>query len=379
MSRTYAASILMVFVAFTSVLIESEPHATTKTEPKKEKAHSDQHEESQNTIRNSYYHKPGGSFFFTNVGPNSFEYRGMFQPGESPVNFISNFTSFFNDFPEFSKLSSFEDLFSRKKQLSPTTPISPKRTPSQYKFNPSLPTIRPRVMTNDVLRFPNSNVRYLKNSPILKVNIHEYKNNRKSMQKFNKSSYQESKKFRKELQRQGPQSPYNLPEEPTYKIQRNKTTTPPPSLYNFEILKSKALYAARPLPDNALRRKGFFPKSTSEVYFPNYDILRGKARVKKYPKIFKFNDYRVNIVEFDREKKNGKIDDLAKADALDPTNVPRKTFLILRGGVYDDDRVARRRISVNRTPFKSEQQDFYDVFADDNEFSNDDSFFYNFW
>ncbi|XP_076332006.1 uncharacterized protein LOC143237057 [Tachypleus tridentatus] len=382
MSRTYAVSILIVLIG---VLIESAPHTASKTEYKKEKAYNGQHEELQDSIRNNYFHKPGGSFFFTNVGPNSFEYHGMFQPGENPVNFISDFTSFFNDFPEYSKLPSFEDLFSSKKQLSRATTTSPKNKSSQYTFNPSLTTTRPHVIINDVSQFPNSNVnvRYLKNNHILKVNKYEFENNSsvkerfknrpfknvKSRQKFNKSNSQERKKIKKELQRERPKSPYSSLQEPTYEIQRSKVTTPPSNLYNFEILKSKALGADR--SDHVLPRRGFFSTYKGDVY----DIFRSKARVKTYPKIFRFNDYRVNIVEFDRNKKNGNIDDLSKGDALDPANVPRKHFLILHGGVYDDDRISRKRFGVNQIPFKSERQDFYDIYADDDEFENDDSFF----
>uniref|UniRef100_T1KV49 Uncharacterized protein n=1 Tax=Tetranychus urticae TaxID=32264 RepID=T1KV49_TETUR len=71
--------------------------------------------------------------------------------------------------------------------------------------------------------------------------------------------------------------------------------------------------------------------------YPSYNIYKGgdddDAGVK-WPKIFKFTDGRVNLSEFERNKKSGKIKFLNKEDAHF-ADVRRDSFLILHGGAYN--------------------------------------------
>ncbi|XP_053209917.1 uncharacterized protein LOC128393730 [Panonychus citri] len=71
--------------------------------------------------------------------------------------------------------------------------------------------------------------------------------------------------------------------------------------------------------------------------YPSYTIYKGgdddDAGVK-WPKIFKFTDGRVNLSEFERNKKSGKIKFNNKEDAYFD-DIRRDSFLILHGGTYN--------------------------------------------
>lgn len=64
----------------------------------------------------------------------------------------------------------------------------------------------------------------------------------------------------------------------------------------------------------------------------NYDVVLGHNR---YPKIFKFNEERINIEDFDREKKL-RLYKLSKEgqNEIEPENVKRDQLLILHGGIF---------------------------------------------
>ncbi|GIX98253.1 uncharacterized protein CDAR_115851 [Caerostris darwini] len=65
----------------------------------------------------------------------------------------------------------------------------------------------------------------------------------------------------------------------------------------------------------------------------NYDVVLGHTR---YPKIFRFNEERVNIEDFDREKKLRfyRLGDNGQNELSEPENVKRDQLLILHGGIY---------------------------------------------
>ncbi|XP_074596136.1 uncharacterized protein LOC141851301 [Brevipalpus obovatus] len=67
--------------------------------------------------------------------------------------------------------------------------------------------------------------------------------------------------------------------------------------------------------------------------YPPYNYYRGEDEAAtKWPKIFKFTDGRVNLSDFERNKKLGKVK-FTKKDAFD--DVRRDSFLILHGGAYN--------------------------------------------
>lgn len=63
-----------------------------------------------------------------------------------------------------------------------------------------------------------------------------------------------------------------------------------------------------------------------------YDIVLGHTR---FPKIFRFNEERINIEDFDREKKL-RLYKLSKEgqNEIEPENVKRDHLLILHGGIF---------------------------------------------
>ncbi|CAL1279075.1 unnamed protein product [Larinioides sclopetarius] len=65
----------------------------------------------------------------------------------------------------------------------------------------------------------------------------------------------------------------------------------------------------------------------------NYDVVLGHTR---YPKIFRFNEERVNIEDFDREKKLRfyRLGRKEQNELSEPENVKRDQLLILHGGIF---------------------------------------------
>lgn len=70
------------------------------------------------------------------------------------------------------------------------------------------------------------------------------------------------------------------------------------------------------------------------VGYPAYNYYKGNEEdaAGKWPKIFKFTDGRINLNDFEKDKKLGKVK-FAKKDPLFD-NVRRDSFLILHGGTY---------------------------------------------
>lgn len=69
--------------------------------------------------------------------------------------------------------------------------------------------------------------------------------------------------------------------------------------------------------------------------YPSYTYYKGAEDDAgiKWPKIFKFTDGRVNLSDFEKDKKLGRIKFNKKDDYLD--NIRRDSFLILHGGAYN--------------------------------------------
>lgn len=65
----------------------------------------------------------------------------------------------------------------------------------------------------------------------------------------------------------------------------------------------------------------------------NYDVVLGHMQ---YPKIFRFNEERVNIEDFDRQKKIRfyNLNKKEQNELLEPENVKRNELLILHGGIF---------------------------------------------
>lgn len=166
--------------------------------------------------------KPQASFFFTNVGPNHFEYRGVFDQNAVPISFRDNPETLLQLIPQLPRL--FDDPF---------TP--PKEPPAQLLLQPPPKLLDP----------------------------------------------------------------------------------PPPPLTLLQPVLNFVEPPQQPFPPE-------------RQLFPKYDYIRGP----QYPKIFKFNDERISIVEFERSKREGHFPK-RRNDPLDPDRVARSNFLIFHGGLFN--------------------------------------------
>ncbi|CAN8006190.1 unnamed protein product, partial [Ixodes hexagonus] len=180
--------------------------------------------------------KPQASFFFTNVGPNHFEYRGVFDQNAVPISFRDNPETLFQLIPQLPRL--FDDPF---------TP--PKSPPTQILLQPP---------------------------PKIVVDHHP---------------------------------------------------PPPPPL---TLLQPVVNFLDPPPPPPEPRQRPALPE---RQLFPKYDYIRGP----QYPKIFKFNDERISILEFERSKREGRFVK-RRGDSLDPDRVARSNFLIFHGGLFNAQR-----------------------------------------
>ncbi|XP_064480531.1 uncharacterized protein LOC135394032 [Ornithodoros turicata] len=175
--------------------------------------------------------KPQASFFFTNVGPNHFEYRGVFDANALPVHFNGDPQAFLQLIPQLPRL--FED------------PFPPPPDPNKEGLPPQL-----------LLGAPP------------------------------------------------PKEPPSIPPPP-----------PPP----LTFLQPVVNILPQPSP----------PKNT----FPQYDYVLGGRLDGEHPRIFKFNDERISILEFERSKREGRFS-RRRGGTLDPERIPRKNFLIFHGGHF---------------------------------------------
>ena len=86
-------------------------------------------------------------------------------------------------------------------------------------------------------------------------------------------------------------------------------------------------------PNNEISHNSLAPASG----YPNYNYYAGNENENdasaKWPKIFKFSDGRINLYEFEKDKKIGRIKFSKDEDPLFD-GVRRDSFLILHGGTY---------------------------------------------
>ncbi|XP_067134730.1 uncharacterized protein [Centruroides vittatus] len=136
-------------------------------------------------------------------------------------------------------------------------------------------------------------------------------------------------------------------------------TTPRPVYRDVQEVAPRPTHSPRarfkpaegPPPVNELfRRKDGMPAPKS--------LGKNKLLAEEYPKIFKFNDERINIIDFDRSKKYGSDHaSLNRGDYLDPDKILRDKFLILHGGVFkmDDSGPVERSepLTGNRIEFEN--------------------------
>ncbi|XP_077559307.1 uncharacterized protein LOC144174462 [Haemaphysalis longicornis] len=195
--------------------------------------------------------KAQASFFFTNVGPNHFEYRGVFDQNAVPISFRENPETLFQLIPQLPRL--FEDPFSSPKGPSAQLLLQP---PPRLTEPPAPPPPPPLTLLQPVVNF--------------------------------------------------------IDEPPTNVVEHVPPPPPPP-----------------PPPPQPPSR----PQSLPPGGFPKYDYIRGP----QYPKIFKFNDERISILEFERIKREGRLT-RRRGDALDPDRVARSNFLIFHGGLFNAKR-----------------------------------------
>ncbi|XP_070391310.1 uncharacterized protein [Dermacentor albipictus] len=212
--------------------------------------------------------KAQASFFFTNVGPNHFEYRGVFDQNAVPISFHENPETLYQLIPQLPRL--FEDPFSAPRGPAAQLLLQP---PPKLTEPPAPPPPPPLTLLQPVVNFIEDPV-----------------------------------------------------PPPTAVVEHVPPPPPPPP-------------PPAPRPQARLRPGGF----------PKYDYIRGP----QYPKIFKFNDERISILEFERIKREGRFTK-RRGDALDPDRVPRNNFLIFHGGLFKAPREQEYGNLVAPPPPRSE-------------------------
>ncbi|KAH7969414.1 hypothetical protein HPB52_017807 [Rhipicephalus sanguineus] len=213
--------------------------------------------------------KAQASFFFTNVGPNHFEYRGVFDQNAVPISFRDNPETLFQLIPQLPRL--FEDPFSAPKGPAAQLLLHP---PPKLTEPPAPPPPPPLTLLQPVVNFIED------------------------------------------------------PVPPPTAVVEHVPPPPPP-----------------PPPPPAPRPQARLPPGG----FPKYDYIRGP----QYPKIFKFNDERISILEFERIKREGRLT-RRRGDALDPDRVSRNNFLIFHGGLFKSPREQEYGNLVAPPPPRSE-------------------------
>ncbi|XP_076345020.1 uncharacterized protein LOC143244366 isoform X2 [Tachypleus tridentatus] len=363
-------SFLVILTVLSEGLTETSNPKPSETQTKADDDHISQQEQPQASNRNK------GILFLTNPSPNRFQYRRTFEPRKNLAEPGKGFSSFLKDFSDFPKHSSFEEIF----KFQPSQPVRPNSTPRSYKFNPSTAIRRPLVYNspqyaNSRERYENKNNRF--KSSILEYGLQNPNQNNKNwlIQNRNSAHSDNSPYIRKHLDvREDPQNPYEPAVIPIYHIPRRHANKSPPK--QTDSFRQKA-----PLSPGFQQNNGKQSQRLSSPlleYLTTSNIFGSNENVDEYPKVFKFNEKRINIVEFDRDKKNGLIENLEKGDSLDPENIPRNRFLIFHGGVYEQDDTLDTRgiIEDEQEPFKPVQLNFSDFFNNNDEDKEEGFIFY---
>ncbi|XP_076312316.1 uncharacterized protein LOC143225946 [Tachypleus tridentatus] len=365
----YEVSFLFILITFSRGLTPS-----TTNDPQPDKEDGNYYKQEQFQINNK------NADFTSDVNLNKFEYRRIFGPREIPKHNEISFTTSFNHFPELPTFTSLPEEL--KENINPSLTRAPTRTstrPTRYKFNPPLVMYTQLISVRGEPRYQNRGIIYQKHKPKVVGNGPEYgtedptePRNSNQERRANNPNLREKLGVGEDVQRKGPQSPYIPPEETIYSIPLRKTTTSPPEQSDPLILKIRRPHSHQ--QNNVSQRRKLSFSLEDEEYLPKYTIFRGNTKAEEYPKVFRFNEKRINIVEFDRDKKSGRIENLEKGDILDPDNIPRKKFLIFHGGVYDQDDTVptRRNFGVIEEAFKIVQ----DYFKDEHQVQNDGYVFY---
>lgn len=112
--------------------------------------------------------------------------------------------------------------------------------------------------------------------------------------------------------------PRDQPEAPPFHF-----PTVPPSIRRIltPTIVDRAVQIPRPIS-----------RETFDGPLKKYDVVLGNLNTK-YPKIFRFNEERMNIVDFEKQKKL-KLGGDSPNSISGPEYVPREQFLILHGGIF---------------------------------------------
>ncbi|XP_015927126.1 uncharacterized protein [Parasteatoda tepidariorum] len=230
----------------------------------------------------------GATFFFTQLEPHRFEYRAMFQHRRNDFQpFVHEFQPFSRDYPPLPKLSSLSDFtdFFHNNDPFPKLPDFPNT-------NEHFPKIADFANKNEhfpkIADFANKNEHFPK--------IPDYNNN-------------------------------HFPKIPDF-INNNEPFAKLPE-FTFPTLSPEVKRVWNQVP--VLQPP---PKPIIEVDNPlikNYDVVLGQVT---YPKIFRFNEERINIEDFDRQKKLRYFNLAKHGDVSDTENVKRDHLLILHGGIF---------------------------------------------
>lgn len=240
---------------------------------------------------------PQASFFFTNVGPNHIEYRGVFDPNAVPINFKDSPDALFQLIPELPKLFDFDT-----RGIPP--PQEPPRPRQPLPSRLPLPTpVLDDAVPGDPL--PLAPVAPLRAAP------------------------------RIPLRPPAAVVPIQVPQAGPVPVD------PPHQVYPLAL----------PPPPNLQ-----LPERLNDP-FPKYDYVRGSF--DGYPKIFRFNDERISILDFDKQKKAGQVL-RRKGDDLDPERVPRNSFLIFHGGHFPSKEDSFGKSRFNSAPKSNRFSNFVD-------------------
>ncbi|XP_028967089.1 leucine-rich repeat extensin-like protein 3 [Galendromus occidentalis] len=243
---------------------------------------------------NPFQGSPQAFFFFTNVGPNHIEYRGVFSPSAVPLNFKDSPDALFQLIPQLPKLFNFDN----RGIPPPQEPPKPRQP-----LPPRLPLPTPQIIEDPV---PLAPIELPPAAP---------------------------------LSHSPPRLPLNPPPPPPPPPPVPADVPQRPSLIQPEPPRQVYPLALPPPPNLQLADRPI------NQPFPKYDFVRGSF--DGYPKIFRFNDERISILDFDKQKKAGQVI-RRKGDDLDPERVPRNSFLIFHGGQFPskEDSLSRNRLDT---------------------------------
>ncbi|XP_054721183.1 uncharacterized protein LOC129230936 isoform X2 [Uloborus diversus] len=127
----------------------------------------------------------------------------------------------------------------------------------------------------------------------------------------------------------------NFPPFPSFPeiFQGHKDPFPNFPEFSFPTLPPEIKRVWQPTVDIQPQRPDL-PETFNNPLLKDYNLIIG--RDTEYPKIFRFNEERINIEEFDRQKKlrHYRLSDSGENHLTEPENVKRDHLLILHGGIF---------------------------------------------